>query len=369
MNKSVSYKGKTFPMHSKSVNFTDGMIVTADDLSAAMAYPVALMQSVNRAIFGCGVVCGFELKPDPGLCDRIESCDPCVDGSKRAYPGFTVEIGRGMALDCHGLPVELCEPVRVDLGDRKCGCDMQEGRVCIFIRRISSPEAPRGDCCTSTDAQTQCSRLQDHVEIRAFPVNEVPEHACMHPFDTEGVSGCGGGNGQDDGSAGKTKTTRYPNDMERCACLGLCPDCHCCGEGWILLGCLELCKGGIVVESFENATVNRKMIKMIECFCRMVEDDSAVAEEAGDDAEANEPVTPMTADEADPEFIGLLHEIIEDDRRENIILLAGVRKLEDLIVILQPDQPQLQKAFGVKSPQVIEEYRGKVNDLLKAREG
>src|SRR3712207_7968381 len=46
------------------VRFHDGMLVSADDLVAATDYPVSLLQSVLRAYFGCGVVCGLDLRPD-----------------------------------------------------------------------------------------------------------------------------------------------------------------------------------------------------------------------------------------------------------------------------------------------------------------
>ena len=152
MTTAFSDPGATHPMSAESVNFKDGMIVTADDLRTAMHYPVALMQALNKAVYGCGVVCGFELKPDPELCGREGRCDTCKDDSEVTYPNFIVEVGRGTALDCYGLPIELCKPVRVDVSPETCGCDEKGGIVCLFIRRTSASEAPRGNCCAQTDA-------------------------------------------------------------------------------------------------------------------------------------------------------------------------------------------------------------------------
>lgn len=361
MNNPASNLGKTIPMRAESVNFTDGMIVTADDLSTAMAYPLALMKSVNRAVFGCGVVCGFKLSPDPDLCDKTKPCDPCDPNSEPAYPGFTVEIGQGTALDCSGLPVELCTPVRFDLGSKECGCDVTEGEVCIFIRRVNSREAPRGDCCGSTDGRVQCSRLQDHVEIRAFPKGPEPEHACMLPFDTPigNEYGCGS-------AGGATQSDRrWPEPAEICECLTNCRDSDCCGEGWILLGCLELCEAGIVKQSFESACKNRMWIKTIECACRKVEDQSGAGTDVVDEEAQNQIYRQIQSGEPNPEFENQLIDMFGDERRVNTLLATGAGNLTQLKVLLELRQPQLQKAFDLKTDQVLTEYLKTVDEQIK----
>jgi hypothetical protein len=358
MNKPVNDLGKTFPMPAESVNFSNGMIVTADDLTTAMDYSVALMKSVNRAVFGCGVVCGFELKPNPGLCERIEPCDPCDKESKRAYPSFTIEIGRGTALDCSGLPVELCKPELFDLGDRKCGCDEKEGEVCIFIRRVSSPEAPRGDCCGSTGGPVQCSRVQDHVEIRAFPMGEAPEHACMHPFGGPEDHGCGNSEPEGPDTSSTTDNLqhdqRWPERGEICKCLTTCRESDCCGEGWILIGCLELCKGGVVVDSFKNPYANRKWIKSIECFCRKVQVESPNT----DGYEEQDTVTlQLTNKTKDPDIKNRIKSIVQNEERAATFMLAGVINMEHFSLVLEKEQPRLQKVFGFSTPTKLEEWR------------
>ena len=44
----------------QAVKFRDGMIITAEDLDAATRYPLNIFQTLIRAYFGCGVVCGLE---------------------------------------------------------------------------------------------------------------------------------------------------------------------------------------------------------------------------------------------------------------------------------------------------------------------
>ena len=394
MNKPFSRAGRTFPMPAVSVNFSNGMIVTAEDLRAAMAYPVALMQSVNRAVYGCGVVCGLWLEPDPDLCRCEKPCDPCKKDSPMAYPSFVVQVGRGAAIDCSGMPLELCEPVKVDLGDRSCGCDATEGEVCLYIRRVSAPDAARGDCCGSGGGTMQCTRSQDHVEIRAFPRDEPPEHACMHPFDNggdKGGCGCGGGDKEKgkqahqepiEPTAAKQEEECEPDKAkdrcgEVCDCLKQCGDCHCCGEGWILLGCLTLCKGGIVKDSFEDPYRHRKWIKTIDCHCRgenvhdtTVEEqegkEQAPKTEAGDYDGGDAPAyVELWGQKTEPEFERKLHELIGNYRREGTFLAAGANTMERLRYLLEVRQPYLQSAFGLKSPEVLQDYLHRVKEEMK----
>ena len=286
MNKPFSDSGTVYPMSAESVNFKNGMIVTADDLGTAMMYPVSLMQTVNRAVFGCGVVCGFELKPDPELCGRTAPCDPCAkegsDGNTLAYPNFIVQIGKGTALDCAGLPIEICKPQRFDLAPETCGCDTEGGTVCILVRRVSAPEAPRGDCCDPAGAVPACSRQRDHVEIRAFTRDKLPDHVCMREPDRPSDDDCGDQRASaPTGASGATAANNPDNQGPEvvvvtgtrrpslCDCLKSCGDCDCCGEGWVLLGCVELCAGGIKVESLvDNRPYQlRQWIKPIACAC------------------------------------------------------------------------------------------------------
>jgi len=305
MNKLFSDPGATHPMSAESVNFKNGMIVTADDLSTAMHYPVALMQTLNKAVYGCGVVCGFKLEPDPELCGKTGRCDPCDENSAEAYPNFVVEVGRGTALDCYGLPIELCKPMPVDVSPETCGCDEKGGIVCLFIRRVSASEAPRGDCCAQADVPADCSRQRDHVLIKAFPQGQEPEHACMRSHM------------KDDG-----------NDAQRkaCSCLMECDDCECCGDGWVLLGCIELSQGGIVKTSLEDDKpyCHRKWIKTIEYLCRQEKPNltkehevSAQSAVPGDDSELQymrfkdkdiaTKIESIVSNEAHRKLFGVLH--------------------------------------------------------------
>ena len=84
--------------------FADGRVVSAEDLHLAMTYPLDVFRVMMRAFFGCGIVCGLELVRDPRL-DKLPKEHRRTD---------TVRVLPGVALDCHGHPIQLCGAVDVD---------------------------------------------------------------------------------------------------------------------------------------------------------------------------------------------------------------------------------------------------------------
>jgi hypothetical protein len=274
-----------------------------------------------------------------------------------AYDGFTIEIGRGTALDCSGLPVELCKPVRFDISSKHCCHDVVEGEVCIYIRRMSSAEAPRGDCCSS-GSRVQCSRLQEHVEIRAFPKGgPEPKHACMRPF--ESATGSGSGCENTGGSTQGQNTNTTPVAEEICDCLASCNDSDCRGEGWILLGCLELCKTGIVISSFDDAKKYRKRIKTIECFCPEVEPQSAATQ-----ARATSSLGSLRNRTPDPDIEQKMMKIVNNKERVATLMLAGVINMEHFGLVLEQEQSRLQQAFDLQTSDKLKEWGKKATEQM-----
>ncbi|OLT00515.1 hypothetical protein BJF90_34975 [Pseudonocardia sp. CNS-004] len=145
----------TRPTTIESVTFRDGMIVTADDLDAAMRYPTSLLLTVNRAFFGCGVVCGLGLRP-------------------KSEGGWVLCVDPGVAIDCRGYPIELCRSVELDLSPEACGCEAPPDKVCIAVKRITSDAAPPHACaCDLDEPQFDCRRVRDHVVVKVFTEPEL----------------------------------------------------------------------------------------------------------------------------------------------------------------------------------------------------
>jgi hypothetical protein len=246
------------PASTAAVRFTDGMLVTAEDLTAAMHYPLAVVQVLLKSYLGCGIVCGLEVTdPNPNPPRRRENqegVDYTQDGADAEHEpkrGFMVEIGGGVALGCDAYPIELCGPVKLDLAPDPCGCPIGEGVTkvkYIAIRRDSAPEAPARGCgCgpAADDPGQLCARLGDHVVVEAFDC--LPDGICK--------------------DAGEREWTGT------CACLKTCPSCEPCAEPWVLLATVQINRDGLVPHGINHEedvrnSGGRAYVKPIACVCR-----------------------------------------------------------------------------------------------------
>src|SRR5947207_7381521 len=149
--------------------FFGGMLLTEDDLQAAIDYMVAKRKLTNREIFGAGVVCGLGVKPDP--------CDP---RSVTVSPGYAIECcGNDMLVSCPDT-VDIIDLVR-DLRRRTgvdCGepCDDQPHDeyhlVVCYAETPAAPVAPYApdDCATG---ECEFSRISEgyRFELRCDPID------------------------------------------------------------------------------------------------------------------------------------------------------------------------------------------------------
>lgn len=238
------------PGSTEAVRFTDGMLVTAEDLNAATAYPLELMQVLVRAYFGCGIVCGLGVT-------RAEGKDSCGNPH-----GFAVTIERGVALGCDGYPIELCKDLKLDLSPDDCGCKPTGEIRYVAIRRVTAPDvAPSrgcGCCGSGAEPEGQCTRVRDHVLVAAFDEATLPAGICMRPREKKAEE-------QD----GQPAPHVHPN---ACECLQHCPDCDRCAEPWVLLATLKVDDKGVMAGHVNDAgDVGDKggpqYVKPIDCVC------------------------------------------------------------------------------------------------------
>jgi hypothetical protein len=233
--------------------FADGRVVSAEDLHLAMSYPLDVFRVMMRAFFGCGIVCGLDLEPDP----RLEKLQ------KEDRVSHTVRILPGVALDCHGHPIQLCRPVSVDLSPDPCDCGEGPKRVCLAIKRSTSEEQPRADdpCgCPTEPSRFACSRLQDRVEIKIYHPDEPPRELCWHAPGKGRTPGCC------DEQEDEERELVDPDRAAVCQCLATCGCCECCGDSWVYLGCVEIGEKEVTPSGLRW----RRYVKPIDCLCRKV---------------------------------------------------------------------------------------------------
>jgi hypothetical protein len=109
--------------------------------------------------------------------------------------------------------------------------------------------------------------------VRAFLPGELDELAgclCAKPPPerveacTEGQSAKPGGDAYQAKRAGAQREKGDASGRDAlCACLEECAECECCGESWVLLGCVELNEEGIT----RIDQSRRRFVRPTECQC------------------------------------------------------------------------------------------------------
>jgi hypothetical protein len=139
--------------------FSPGLLLQDTDLNSAVDYGRTLMQLVLRNLFGCGVICGFEVIGYVDKCNVLQ-----------------VTVGRGLALDCVGNPIELTAAQTLKVEER-CTPELP-CEIWVVIRARECNSSPREVSCAPEDGATStvCTRVCDGYEIRLL--TELPECVC-----------------------------------------------------------------------------------------------------------------------------------------------------------------------------------------------
>lgn len=136
--------------------YTDGMLLTAADLSAQQRYEDGKRRLLNRAVLGQGVVEGLEAGATPG--------------------GHAVRLKKGVALDAKGREVVLPRagewPLAELFGEREPGAG--EWKLCLrYVERAT------GEACVLPEPDGVHPRVSNRVEEGCAPLlaRAVPEGA------------------------------------------------------------------------------------------------------------------------------------------------------------------------------------------------
>src|SRR4051812_14407875 len=136
---------KTQPGSTEAVQFSDGMLVTAADLTAAMGYPLSVIQVLLKAYFGCGIVCGFDLTDPTATKGQRDPATGKLMPPKHP-PNFVLTVEKGVALGCDAYPIELCGPLKLDLTPDPCRPHPWSMTMFVAARRVTAAEASARPC-------------------------------------------------------------------------------------------------------------------------------------------------------------------------------------------------------------------------------
>lgn len=161
MNQKSHIRSKKEPSTLVRPQYSPGLLLNDDDLTAAVDYTRDLNRMLFKSLLGCGVVCGLVVEPEV-LCAKL-----------------VVTVGAGVALDCHGDPVHVPNPSKVEI-DPTCGVDVPN-RLWVLLRRYDKHCAPRSALCSQDDddAASVCTRIRDGYEVSV--VSTAPDCGCGCP--------------------------------------------------------------------------------------------------------------------------------------------------------------------------------------------
>lgn len=127
----------------KRARYFHGMLMTDRDFREEQIYHNEKRKLMNRMLHGWGVVCGFDIQWEAGK------------------PALTVKPG--MALDCHGNEILVCDPVDIDLSSLPC----------------SAKTPPRGtvEYCLQQDAKQEPAVYYIGIRYHEVPTDPVPVYA------------------------------------------------------------------------------------------------------------------------------------------------------------------------------------------------
>jgi hypothetical protein len=135
------------PKHLERNKYYYGKQFTVRDLEQEQRYFLDKMALTNRALSGWGVVCGL----------TVEICD------------HKLTVCPGMALDCCGRLIRVCEPYTICLEDQIKKCADKTYALCLeFAECLTEETNLPPDECDGGDLHEH-NRIRDHYRIRLKP--------------------------------------------------------------------------------------------------------------------------------------------------------------------------------------------------------
>lgn len=130
----------------KRVRYFHGMLLGDRDFKEEQSYHSEKRRLLNRALHGWGVVCGLGIDWEKG--------------------SNSITLQRGVALDCHGNEIVVCEPLKIDLKD--AFCPVQTGNT--------TPKTAE-DCRKAEEQKdAEANTFYLGIRYREVPVAPVPAY-------------------------------------------------------------------------------------------------------------------------------------------------------------------------------------------------
>jgi hypothetical protein len=138
--------------------YSAGLLLEDDDLTAAVSYTRNMMRLMFKSLFGCGVICGMDVTAQL-TCNGTE---------------VAVTVGKGVALECLGDPIEIPKAVTVTYDT---DCDPMPEWLWVTVCYVEKCCRPKDvSCSPDENGQIVQTRERDGFEVRVYP--KRPHCAC-----------------------------------------------------------------------------------------------------------------------------------------------------------------------------------------------
>jgi hypothetical protein len=138
--------------------FSPGLLLEDEDLTAGVSYTRELSRLLFRSLFGCGVICGLEVKGEL-FCKRQQ---------------LRVTVGPGLALDGAGNPIQVRKSVQLWTSP-DCKKLPKTVWVVICYKELGC-HSREVACSPDADSQSVKTRAVDAYEIKLY--EDPPACAC-----------------------------------------------------------------------------------------------------------------------------------------------------------------------------------------------
>ena len=143
--------------------YSAGLLLEDDDLTAAVTYTRNLMRLMFRSLFGCGVICGLDVTAQL-TCNRTR---------------VEVTVGKGVALECLGDPIEIPKAVKVIYD---ADCDPVPEWLWVTVCYLEKCCRPKDVSCSPDEhGQMVQTREMDGFEVRVYPKRPTCACSCEPP--------------------------------------------------------------------------------------------------------------------------------------------------------------------------------------------
>ena len=249
----------------RRARYFHGMLLSDRDFKEEQAYHIAKRHLLNRMLHGWGIVCGLGIEPKRRL---------------------IVTITPGLALDCHGNEIVVCDPVDIDLTpclstpsrrpttSQECealSSASESKTLYIGIRYRESATAPvpayvPGGGCNEKECDN--SRVTEGFCIKIF--DQCPD---QHPICKDGLlkqfSDCAKP-AQPNGPPlpeDVVRECREPKLDEFCQkplpCPDWCPEEHYVGLGKVIINVKERCVKDIKLDECRTYVLSAHLLKYL----------------------------------------------------------------------------------------------------------